>query len=603
MKKKRKIWIPILAVVLIAAIAAAAVFVWRGRNSKVVDVYPVSNLYDTYWGDTSTLDGNVSSGKVQTVPMREGLIQSINVSEGDTVSPGDVLMVYDTTSFQLTLQSDQARIGLLESNIELANRTLATYKGLKPSEDAPLPTEEIIDHGPLNIRDVIDAADCTGSDLVFQCSGETVVTTAFLQQLRASGAVAEFQLYEDNILYGSWFLDGSDESLQPYTVEFDTDVTVSVPGSTSPAEPDPVPDSPEEPDTDDPGVSDEDAADPSEPDAAATPDEGAASEPPSTGTASSPTEVTQRVTVSKTFDPIQDWTLGDGLMFTGDGVSLSLGASYTHFGELVSCSPMEYEQFETVYHDNYVPDGSDNYLYSKAELAEMIKQTEQEIASLQLDLKSAQLTYQQDQLVSQTGEITAAIAGTVTELKDAAAIATGETLITVKGTESYTVTAYISEMNLAKVAIGDTLSVYTYESGNSVTATISEIDTTPASGYNYGWNENPNNSYYPITATVDDPDAELTIGEWCEITLMTDGSEGGGIYLPLMYVRKDDSGSYVMLAGEDGRLKKQYVSTGKTLWGYEIEIKGGITLEDRIAFPYGKTVKEGALTQDLDYPW
>ena len=298
----------------------------------------------------------------------------------------------------------------------------------------------------------------------------------------------------------------------------------------------------------------------------------------------------------------EDFSLDSFLSFTGDSFTTDSSVESAAYGQFIPCTPMEYEQYETVYHDNYIPDGSDNYMYSKAELAELVKQTEQEIASLQLDLKAAQLTYQQDQLVSETGEITAAIGGTVTELKDPATLALGDTLFTVKGTESYTVTGYIGEMNLDKVSIGDTISVFAYESGNNITATISEISTTPVTG-SYGWgNENPNNSYYPITATVDDPDVDLRIGEWCEITLMANETEAGGIYLPLMYVRKDSAGSYVMLADENGRLKKQYVSTGKTLWGYEIEIKSGITLEDRIAFPYGKTVKEGAPVNDLDYP-
>ena len=92
------------------------------------------------------------------------------------------------------------------------------------------------------------------------------------------------------------------------------------------------------------------------------------------------------------------------------------------------------------------------------------------------------------------------------------------------------------------------------------------------------------------------------IGEWCEVTLISSGDGEGGIYIPLMYVRKDEQGSFVMAAGENDKLVKRYVKTGKTLWGYSIEIKGGITLDDRIAFPYGKTVKEGAPVNDLEYP-
>ena len=51
---------------------------------------------------------------------------------------------------------------------------------------------------------------------------------------------------------------------------------------------------------------------------------------------------------------------------------------------------------------------------------------------------------------------------------------------------------------------------------------------------------------------------------------------------------------YCMIVDENGRLKKQYVVTGKTLYGSAIEIKSGLTEDDYIAFPYGKDVVEGA---------
>lgn len=544
MKKARKILIAVVAVVLAAALIVGGVLVWQDRHAKAVDVFPVSTVYDTYWGDNTTLDGTVTTGKMQNILLRESLIESINVQVGDTVEPGDVLMVYDTTSFDLTLQMDKAQIAVIESNISIAQNNLKKYKGLRPAEDMPKPTEEIIDHGPLSPRDQITEADVSGGSMSFVCDGDTVVTAGFLQKLRASGASAEFQMYDGNTLYGSWMVDGA--SLPATRAEY-------VPQTSEPAEG-------EEPVVTDP--------------------------------------VYIRIEV-EALD--EDWIPGGSLTFTGDGASVDLSGG-TVYGQFTSCTPQEYEQYETVYHDNYVPDGSENYMYSKAELAELIKQTEEEIASLQLDLKGAQLTYQQDLLVSETGEIKATISGTVTDLKDPATLATGESLMTVKGSENYSVTAYISEMNLANISVGDSLSIYAYQSGTSTTATITEIDNNPANG-SYGWgNENPNNSYYPITATVDDPGVEMMIGEWCEVTLMTSGDGEGGIYIPLMYVRKDEQGSFVMAADENDKLVKRYVRTGKTLWGYSIEIKGGITLDDRIAFPYGKTVKEGAPVNNLEYP-
>ena len=556
MNKTRKIIISVVAAVVVVAAIIGGILLWQSKHAKAVEVYPMANLYQTYWADEKTMDGNVTTGKLQTVTLKDSLISSINVKEGDEVQPGDVLMVYDTTTFQLTLQSDRARIAVLEAQIQQSKNNIAKYKGLRPSEDAPKPKETVIDHGELNIRAKIDAGDFTGDGQVFQCNADTVVTAAFLRQLRDRGASVEFQMYEDNTLYGSWTVDGS--ALPTTRVEY-------------------VPVTPVTPDPAEPG---EDGTD-TEPEAAA----------PQTGESYTRIEV-------EAIDG--DWTLGESLVFTGDGVSVDLTGDGVRYGQFTSCTPTEYERYETIYEDTYIPDGSENYMYSKAELAQMIQQEQEQLAGTEIDLKAAQLTLQQDELVGENGEVTASIAGTVSEIKDASTLATGDTLFTVKGAENYAVTFYVNEMDLSNIQIGDSYNVYAYESSSSSTVTVSEIGTTPDAN-RQSWNDNPNNSYYPITATVDDPDVEMTIGEWCEVSKPADDDSEGGMYLQLMYVRKDDGGSYVMIADEHNKLKKQYVRTGKTVWGYMVEIKSGLTMDDRLAFPYGKNVKEGAPVTDADY--
>lgn len=74
----------------------------------------------------------------------------------------------------------------------------------------------------------------------------------------------------------------------------------------------------------------------------------------------------------------------------------------------------------------------------------------------------------------------------------------------------------------------------------------------------------------------------------------------GSIYLPLAYVRSENGKSYVYLRDKDKKLKKQYVTTGQTLYNYVIEIKDGLKVSDSVAFPYGKTIKEGAKTKIAD---
>ena len=53
-----------------------------------------------------------------------------------------------------------------------------------------------------------------------------------------------------------------------------------------------------------------------------------------------------------------------------------------------------------------------------------------------------------------------------------------------------------------------------------------------------------------------------------------------------------------MIADENNRLKKQYVGTGKTVYGSAIQITSGLSETDLIAFPYGKTAVEGTLVSE-----
>ena len=56
------------------------------------------------------------------------------------------------------------------------------------------------------------------------------------------------------------------------------------------------------------------------------------------------------------------------------------------------------------------------------------------------------------------------------------------------------------------------------------------------------------------------------------------------------YVYKDDNGI----------LKKQEISVGAAVdSGYSVIVKGGLSEDDLIAFPYGKDVKEGAKTKEV----
>ena len=145
---------------------------------------------------------------------------------------------------------------------------------------------------------------------------------------------------------------------------------------------------------------------------------------------------------------------------------------------------------------------------------------------------------------------------------------------------------------------GDTISGYSWTSGNTVTATIDNIDTVPASGNNYyNGSGNPNVSYYGFEAYVEDS-ASLQLGEYLELTLNTDAADTtNSIWLSKAYVRQDGN-KYYVFKDDHGKLKKQYVTIGKIVWGDTIEIKDGLSDTDYIAFAYSKNAKEGIKTKN-----
>ena len=54
-----------------------------------------------------------------------------------------------------------------------------------------------------------------------------------------------------------------------------------------------------------------------------------------------------------------------------------------------------------------------------------------------------------------------------------------------------------------------------------------------------------------------------------------------------------------MFKEDHGRLKKQYVTVGKIVWGDIVEIKEGLSGSDYIAFAYSKNAKEGTKTKNM----
>ena len=237
--------------------------------------------------------------------------------------------------------------------------------------------------------------------------------------------------------------------------------------------------------------------------------------------------------------------------------------------------------------------------YTAAQIAQMRSEQEKTIKDLQFQIKMAEADYKIMQTEVTDGNVYAEIDGEVVSvLTEEEAKLTMQPVLKVSGGGGFYVEGFVSELEKDNLAIGQEVTVNDWNTGMVYTGTIQSIGDFPSpDGY---WNGmgNPNASYYPFSVFIDGS-ADLQAGYYVNVTYSSATAENG-IYLEKPFLRTEQGESYVFVQGENGKLEKRYVTTGKSLWGSYTEILDGITAEDFIAFPYGKNVREGAVTRESD---
>ena len=240
-------------------------------------------------------------------------------------------------------------------------------------------------------------------------------------------------------------------------------------------------------------------------------------------------------------------------------------------------------------------DAGTSYGGTAAEIQQQIKDKEKEIRDYQLDIKETNLEIKDIQKKLNNQTIKSTLNGVVKTVGDPEKESNdGKPLIQVVSSEGLYVQGTVSESKMNKLKVGATLSGYSYDNGVSFTAEVREISPYPSDNGQDGANA----SSYPFTAYIADASG-LSNNSWAELTLLDEGDgQEQGIYLEKPFVRTENGQYYVMKDDGTGHLTKQIVQVGGIQYGSSYQITGGLSMDDKITFPYGKDVREGAKTEE-----
>lgn len=548
------------AIIIAACAVGVCGAVWGGltiaRNAQRSDVkvYSVNDFCMTdYWGDTSSTSGMVTTDKIQKVFLSSSqTVNKVWVAEGDSVRKGDKLISYDSTLTQASVEQAKIDYDRQDESLTTAKNELEYLKKAKNKETLKQELDK------LNAE--LDALKKKyDEDPDHPYNGDAPVTEGAIKDYKKTMTVkgADGSDQTVNVLYYSWL---SASRLNDSKV---TEILTNL--GTLRA------------DKDHPSVD------------------------------------TYVVLVQRYEDKVGGYVDNTvGLVITetytaGDDTAVPAVPESRSVSFSVRSDLPEFEDTERKYDDAAIKklqqkiNLANMYLESSMEqkdLAKAIVDKAQEVKEKEVNLRLAKLSLDKKIKELGDGNVYAEFDGTVKAVRDPdEAYNNSEAVIELSGGGGYYVTGTLSEMELGSVKVGDTVSISSWMTGAACEGTIVSIDDYPTTSGNSWGDGNSNVSYYPFKVFVEE-DAGLQANDYVDIQYQKAGTQeqGNSLYLQSWFIRTDNGKSYVMARGEDGRLEQRWVQTGRDLWGSYTQIRGGLTTDDYVAFPYGRDVAEGART-------
>lgn len=561
-----------------AGVVAACGVVWGGltlaRNAQRgnVNVYAVSDFsMSDYWGDTSQTSGMVTTDEMQKIFLSDTQkVSKVYVEEGQTVKKGDKLLSYDTTLTSLDVERAQIAyekqvLALETSKKELERLQLAmdqealqekmdelqaeidkkyeeSRKGIFDKETQP------IEAGKPQLLTKLSGDGSKEKPLYYDWNSEDALTSENLIKLlpENSGAVVYVVLviHVDNTTLGDivnccglrleWVNpSGGGESGEGGQTGGETGDTGDVAGQTG--------------------------------------DDGQTT-PVTPGTGEDQPE-TPKETVK-----IFPAKLAEAPQIVIDGTT-----------DEILALQKELEELQKLFEESY----------PKEELVKMIRDKIREISEMDVTIKLAAVNLEQVKKEVGSDTVYSELNGTIKAVRDSGSADFDKTqaVVEVSGGGGFYIEGALSELELDTVSIGETVQVSSWMTGASAEGEIVEISDYPTDNANSWSDGNSNVSYYPFKVFVSE-DADLREGDYVEMSYQnsTGSADGNTLYLESMFIRTENGKSYVLVRGDHDRLEKRWVQTGRNLWGSYTQIRGGLTVDDFVAFPYGRNVAEGAGT-------
>ena len=548
------------AIIIAACAVGVCGAVWGGltiaRNAQRSDVkvYSVNDFCMTdYWGDTSSTSGMVTTDKIQKVFLSSSqTVNKVWVAEGDSVRKGDKLISYDSTLTQASVEQAKIDYDRQDENLTTAKNELEYLKKAKNKETL----KQELDKLTAELDALKKKYD---EDPSHPYDGDAPVTEGAIKDYKKTMTVkgADGSDQTVNVQYYSWL---STSRLNDSKV---TEILTNL--ATLRA------------DKDHPSVD------------------------------------TYVVLVQRYEDKVGGYVDNTvGLVITetytaGDDTAVPAVPGSRSVSFSVRSDLPEFEDTERKYDDAAIKrlqqkiNLANMYLENSMEqkdLAKAIVDKAQEVKEKEVNLRLAKLSLDKKAKELGDGNVYAEFDGTVKAVRNAdEAYNNSEAVIELSGGGGYYVTGTLSEMELGSVKVGDTVSISSWMTGAACEGTIVSIDDYPTTSGNSWGDGNRNVSYYPFKAFVEE-DAGLQANDYVDIQYQKAGTQeqGSSLYLQSWFIRTDNGKSYVMARNEDGRLEQRWVQTGRDLWGSYTQIRGGLTTDDYLAFPYGRDVVEGART-------